>query len=469
MLNLFLTSFVTAFFAAGIRRPFLFVLAYAYIDILAPQKVSWGFLQSIPISLIAFIGAVTAWAVADDKTGMRLSPRQLLLLLLLIYCGLTTRSADFPEEALDKWSWVWKALVFALFLPLTVRTRLRIEALALTMVLSLACIVIGGGIKTIASGGGGYGTLRLLVNDNTGIYEGSTLSMVAVATIPLIVWLARFGTIFRPGKLVTLFALALGFACCLIPIGTQTRTGLICLVILIALSLRSVKRPLLYIGVIAGLASVAVPFLPQSYLDRMNTIENHKSDQSASTRMAVWMWTIDFAKTHPFGGGFDAFRQNRVSYDTVKAENAGDNNTAIETQRIEEKARAYHSGYFEMLGEQGYPGLAMWLLLHISGIVQLELIQRRLRRMTDAISRSDRSLALALQSGHFVYMFGALFVGIAFQPFIFMLIGLQIALAMQVSRRLAPPSQWQQVAGKASAARSEEPAEAPRLPKGFAR
>ena len=468
MLNLFLTTFVVGFFAAGIRRPFLFVLAYAYIDILAPQKVSWGFLQSIPISLIAFIGAVTAWAAADDKTGLRFSPRQFLLLLLLIYCGLTTRSADFPEEALDKWSWVWKALVFALFLPLTVRTRLRIEALALTMVLSLACIVIGGGIKTIASGGGGYGTLRLLVNDNTGIYEGSTLSMVAVATIPLIVWLARFGTIFPPGKLVTLFALALGFACCLIPIGTQTRTGLICLAILTVLALRQVKRPLLYIGVIAGLASAAVPFLPQSYLDRMNTIENHKSDQSASTRMAVWKWTIEFAKTHPFGGGFDAFRQNAVSYDTIKAENAGDNNTAIETERIEEKARAYHSGYFEMLGEQGYPGLAMWLLLHVSGLLQLELLQRRLRKKTDALSRSDRSLALALQSGHCVYMFGALFVGIAFQPFIFMLIGLQIALAMQVSRRLAPPSEWERRRPKAPAP-PPEPGEAPHLPGSFAR
>ncbi len=468
MLNLFLTAFVTAFFAAGIRRPFLFVLAYAYIDILAPQKVSWGFLQSIPISLIAFIGAVTAWAVADDKTGIRFSPRQFLLLMLLIYCGLTTRSADFPEEALEKWSWVWKALVFALFLPLTVRTRLRIEALVLVMVLSLGCIVIGGGIKTIASGGGGYGELRLLVNDNTGIYEGSTLSMVAVATIPLIVWLARFGTIFPPGKLVTLFALALGFACCLIPIGTQTRTGLICLVILIGLSLRSVKRPLLYIGVIAGLACVAVPFLPQSYTKRMSTIENHQSDQSASTRVAVWMWTLDFVKTRPFGGGFDAFRQNRVSYDTIKAENAGDNNTAIETQRIEEKARAYHSGYFEMLGEQGYPGLAMWLLLHVSGLFQLELIQRRLRRKTDVVNQADRSLALALQSGHCIYLFGALFVGIAFQPFIFMLIGLQIALAMQVARRLAPPSQWQQ-RKKSVAADGSEPASGPPLPGSLAR
>jgi hypothetical protein len=112
----------------------------------------------------------------------------------------------------------------------------------------------------------------------------------------------------------------------------------------------------------------------------------------------------------------------------------------------------------------------MWLLLHVSGIVQLELIQRRLRRRTDVVDRSDRSLALALQSGHCVYMFGALFVGIAFQPFIFMLIGLQIALAMQVSRRLAPPSQWQQRPGKAAAAAAgAEPAEAPGLPKAFAR
>ncbi|OYU33249.1 putative O-glycosylation ligase, exosortase A system-associated [Novosphingobium sp. PASSN1] len=453
MLNLFLTAFVTAFLAAGVRRPFLFVLAYAYIDIVAPQKVTWGFLAHVPVSLIAFICAVTAWVVAENKNGIRFSPRQFLLLMLLVYCGLTTRTADFPEEALEKWGWVWKALIFALFLPLTVRTRLRIEALVLIMVLSVGVIVIGGGIKTLA-GGGGYGELKLLVNDNTGIYEGSTLSTVAVATIPLIVWLARFGTIFPPGRLVGLFALGLAFACCLIPVGTQTRTGLICLVILAALSLRSVKRPLLYIGIVAGLATAAIPLLPESYVARMNTIENHKSDQSASTRVAVWMWTLDFVKTHPFGGGFDAFRQNRVSYDRIEADTAGDNNTAIKTQRIEEKARAYHSAYFEMLGEQGWPGFGMWLLLHLSGLFQLELIQRRLRRDTDVISRSDRSLALALQSGHCVYMFGALFVGIAFQPFIFMLIGLQIALAMQVARRRAPPSLWQLRAAQGANARS---------------
>ena len=439
MLNLFLTAFVTAFLAAGVRKPFLFVLAYAYIDIVAPQKVSWGFLQSIPISLIAFMGAVTAWAVAEDKSGIRFSPRQFLLLLLLIYCGLTTRGADFPDEALEKWAWVWKALVFAMFLPLTLRTRLRIEAFTLIMVLSVGVIVIGGGIKTLA-GGGGYGELKLLVNDNTGLYEGSIISTVAVCVMPLALWLARHGTIFKPGLLVWLFALGICFSCLLMPVGTQARTGLICVAVLGVMMLRSVKRRLLYIGAIGALVTIAIPFLPQSYTERMSTIRNHQSDQSASTRVAVWKWTIEYAKTHPFGGGFEAYRQNVLSYDKIEAENAGDNNTAIETQRIEERGRAYHSSYFEMLGEQGYPGLAMWLLLHIMGVIHMEVIRRSYAKNTSPELRWVTPLADALQQAQIVYLFGGAFVGIAFQPFCYMLVGLQCGLSAYIGRvkRAAP-------------------------------
>jgi hypothetical protein len=106
-----------------------------------------GFLTHIPISLIAFLCAILGWMVSEDKSGVRFTSRQFVLLLLLIYCGLTTQTADFPAEAAAKWDWVWKALVFALFLPLTLRTRLRIEALTLIMVLSVGVIVIGGGSR----------------------------------------------------------------------------------------------------------------------------------------------------------------------------------------------------------------------------------------------------------------------------------------------------------------------------------
>jgi O-antigen ligase len=76
---------------------------------------------------------------------------------------------------------------------------------------------------------------------------------------------------------------------------------------------------------------------------------------------------VEFAKHNPFGGGFEAYRQNKVSYKTINTDYAGKNNAALETNDIVEKGRAYHSAYFEMLGEQGYPGLGLWLTLHLWG------------------------------------------------------------------------------------------------------
>jgi O-antigen ligase len=260
---------------------------------------------------------------------------------------------------------------------------------------------------------------------------------VAIAVIPLIVWLARHGTIFPRSKLVTLFAVALVFACLLIPIGTQTRTGLLCIGVLCLLSLRSVKRPFLYIASIVLIGLVAVPFLPDSYTKRMSTIENHESDQSASTRVAVWKWTFDYAKDHPLGGGFDAFRSNKLRIETRDVASSG-NTASVDVDYSVDQARAYHSAYFEMLGEQGWPGLIIWLSMHGLGLVQLEGVRRKLRKSDDIGDISHLALANALQQGQLIYLVGALFIGIAYQPFIFMLIALQIGLVEQVRRRTAP-------------------------------
>ena len=211
MRDIAFVAFLFAFIGVGVRKPFLFVLCFCYIDIVAPQRLSYFLINSIPISLIVFGLAILGWLAADDKRDTRWSGRQMLLLLLLAYCGMTTMSADFPVEAQDKWSWVWKALVWAIFMPLTLRTKLRIESLALILLLSAASIAIAGGIKT-AAGGGGYGSLQLLLNENYGLYEGSTMSTVAISIIPLILWYRRHDTIFPPDWRVSLFCFALCFA-----------------------------------------------------------------------------------------------------------------------------------------------------------------------------------------------------------------------------------------------------------------
>jgi len=152
MLDLALFTFVLAFLAMGVRRPFVWVLAYLYIDILSPQKIGWTLTPALPISLIAFCAAFAGWLLADPKVGSRFTFRQFLMVCLLIYCGITTSMADFPLEASTKWGWVWKALVFAIFFPLTLTTRLRIEGAALIMVLTASAIIISASIKTALGG-----------------------------------------------------------------------------------------------------------------------------------------------------------------------------------------------------------------------------------------------------------------------------------------------------------------------------
>lgn len=426
MIDLFLTGFILAMLALGMKRPFVWVLAYLYIDILAPQKISWMILSKVPVSMIVWMAAFGGWLLIDSKEHSRFTLRQVLLVLLLLWCGYTTLMADFPTDAVNKWSWVWKALLFAIFLPLTLRTRLRLESAILVMVLTVGAIIISGGMKT-AMGGGGYGFLKLFVNDNSGLYEGSIISCVAIAVIPLIVWLNKHGTIFPPDWRVKLFAAALIFACLLMPVGTQARTGLLCIGLLGVLSLRTVKRRFLYMTIIGAVAMASVPFLPDSFRARMSTIENHQADESASTRIQVWKWTWDYVQDHPMGGGFYAYLGNKISYKTVQKDDSG-GVTSVETQQITDEGRAYHSSYFEMLGEQGWPGFTLWMLLQLSGLWQMERLRRRWGKRTGPDERWQAPLATALQHAQLIYLLGSVFVGIAFQPFILMLIGLQCGL-----------------------------------------
>ncbi len=450
MRDIVLLGFIAAFLLMGLKRPFLWVLLYIYIDIVTPQKVGWGLIGELHLSLIAFLAAFAGWLFFDSKQGSRFALRQGLIVALLLWCGLTTLNADFPEAAWAKWDWVWKSLFFAAFLPLTLRTRLRLEAAALIMVLSAGSIIISAGIKTVLSGGG-YGILVALVQDNSGLYEGSTLSTVAIAIIPLIVWTARHGTIFPRSVWTMGFGAALVFAAILVPIGTQTRTGLVCLVVLAILTLRSVQYRFVYAGLAGVALMAALPFLPASYTERMATMTQVRADQSASTRMQVWSWTVEYARQNPLGGGFDAYIGNSFTYQTREVSEEG-GAQVVASREITEESRAYHSAYFELLGEQGWVGLGLWLWLQAAGLWQMERIRRRLKHSDDPADRRWRSLAIALQHGQIVYLVGAIFIGVGYQPFMFKLLGLQIALGIIMQRQLQQRDErLRPVAGAASA------------------
>ncbi|WP_233996644.1 DUF5935 domain-containing protein, partial [Erythrobacter sp. HI0074] len=88
MLDAALFLFVMTLFALGLRRPFVWVLAYLYIDILAPQKIGWTLTPMLPISFIAFMLAFAGWALVDAKSQIRFTLRQGILIAFLGWCFL---------------------------------------------------------------------------------------------------------------------------------------------------------------------------------------------------------------------------------------------------------------------------------------------------------------------------------------------------------------------------------------------
>jgi probable O-glycosylation ligase (exosortase A-associated) len=290
-----------------------------------------------------------------------------------------------------------------------------------------------------------------MVENNSGLYEGSIISTVAICIIPLILFLAKHGTVFPPDWRVRLFAYGYCFACLLIPIGTEARTGLICVAVLGGMMFLSVKRKMLVAGAGALALICSIPFLPSSFTSRMDTIGKYQGDQSASTRLAVWQWTIDYVKDHPFGGGFDAYRSNSFRYQTTNQVVEPSGNVRIEHLTVVDQARAYHSSYFEMLGEQGYLGLLLWLILNFGTMVRTEQVRRRYRDTNDPDKLWIAPYARALSQGHLIYMIGSFFVGIAFQPFVFMLIALQIGIATY-TRRVEQEGNWEPMISPSSKA-----------------
>jgi putative inorganic carbon (HCO3(-)) transporter len=432
MRDLALIGFLVALLALALKRPFLFSLAYLYVDTVSPQRISYYLLNSFSLSMYVALLAMAGWFLADRKDGFTIAGRQWLILVLLAYALGTTFHADVPEAAWEKWDWVWKGLVFAFFLPFTLRTKLRIEAALLFLTLSAGAIIIVGGIKTVLSGGG-YGVLNLMVDNNSGLYESSTISTIAIGLIPVILWFTRHGTIYPPDWRVKAFCYALIFACLLIPIGTEARTGLVCIAALGILALRDAKRRFLYVAAAPLLALASVPFLPQSFTQRMETIQSFEGDQSAGTRLAVWGWTWNYVQDHPLGGGFGAYRLNRIQVQTVNSQTSGE--VQIVTAQTEaDEGRAYHSSYFEMLGEQGFPGLILFLLIHGIGLARMEILRRRYRK-AEGEEAWISPLATALQHFQIVYLVGSLFVGIAYSPFVWLMLAVQIGFGVHCGRR----------------------------------
>jgi probable O-glycosylation ligase (exosortase A-associated) len=339
--------------------------------------------------------------------------------MLAIWMTATLAWAELPDRAWYKWDWAFKCMVFASFVPLVIRSRVQIEAFAQTYVFSLAANFVPFGIKVLLTGGG-YGRNLGLQAGNTGLAEGGYLSTVCLMAVPLALTLGRHGQLIPRLPMMNLAYMGVAGLAVVTAIGTYERSALIGLVVLgIWMFIRSRKKFLyaimasvLVVAIIAGTAS--------SWNARVSTIDEYATEGSALTRILVWQWTLGYVMTNPLGGSFDSFGINTIVMPPTPTNPGG----------YVQNGRAFHSIYFEVLGELGWPGLFMFLLCAASSLISLISLSRKCRKVPELVWVADMSDAV--QSGLLVFLTAGAFVGIAFQPPFWYFVSMGICLRAYV-------------------------------------
>jgi len=405
------------FALAGIKRPYLALCCVIWIDILKPQDLSFSFLAGKPLSLIATM--VFFISLLVNKKELSLPAKKgstLLILVFMFWLTLSTYFAEFQVAAWIKHDYVIKTLFFSLFIPFVIDTRVKLEAFVGILVASIGYYAIIGGLRTFL-GDGAYG--ELLVQSRAGdegITETSTLSMIAVFTMPLVYYIYKNSIYASRIKFVKPLLAGLGFACLLTIIGTYARTGLVGLFVLFVLILYYSKHKIKIILAGIVIVIITIPFLSQDYLSRMGTLKNAEHESSALGRIVVWRWTLDYVKDRPFlGGGFSSYQANAGQL--YRYMNSGD---AI---RQRSSGKAFHNIYIEALGESGYVGLSIFLsIIFVCWRMNVQIMNKYVEGEWQAMMARTINIALI------VYCVCGMFIGVAYSPWLYYFVGMSASL-----------------------------------------
>ncbi len=418
MQGLFLFAVWAMLLAMGLGAPFAFGLGYLWVDMFAPQVVDPAIVGSLPVSLVMGAAAFGSYLLLDRRASPGLRAGIVLPIIWGLWISLTTTWAVVPDAAWAKWDWAYKTVLFSAFVPFMFRSRVQIEAAVLVLVLSVSAHAMAFGLKTLVSGGG-YDYQLGLISGNFGLGESSTLAITCVAILPLLGWARKHSLITPRLRGIRLVHIGLAGVAVLATLGTYARAGLVSLGLFAGAFWWSSKHKIALLAAFLALGLSLAALMGDRYEARMATIAAPAADQSASTRLAVWEWTWKFALAHPFGGGFDAYRIDNVSYE-------------LDGREIVEQARAFHSMYLEVLGEQGFVGAAIFGLMLLTFLSSAWRIIRRTRDIPELAWMRDLARALLLSA--IPYLAGGAFVGIAFQPFHYYLFALTVALLNHLAR-----------------------------------
>lgn len=324
-----------------LRTPLIGLLMWVWLGVMNPHKLAWGWAFDMPFAQIVAITTLLSILINKKQVSRFPSDRvAITLVIFYLWLGVSPFFSFHPERELLLWLHPAKVIFMALIGLLLIANREQLQKLIWVLTLSLSFFGVKGGIYTIATGGAG----RVWGPPGGAIQENNTLALALIMTIPLLRYLQLHAVNqwVRRGCLV---AMAL---CLVSAIGSQSRGAFLAIAAMsIFLTIKSKQR-----GLIAVLALATLPLawwlMPESWTARMSTIQTYEQDGSAMGRINAWWMAWNLAVDRfPIGGGFG------ITTADVFARYAPDPSNVL----------VAHSIYFHILGQHGFAGLFLYILV----------------------------------------------------------------------------------------------------------
>jgi probable O-glycosylation ligase (exosortase A-associated) len=301
--------------------------------------------------MMVMLATVAGFVFTRDKKGLPNAIEVYLLLAMWGWFLLTTIFAFYPDDAWIQFNKVSKILLGILLTILLLQDARKVRALIWVIALSIGFFGVKGGIFSILTGAQNQvlGPRDSFISGNTEI--GLALNMV----IPLLMFLQREETRFWRRRM--LFGAAV--LSIVASLGTYSRGALIGLAVVVSLVFLKSRARFVLLPLLAIAILVLPSVMPTRWLERMGTIETYDQDVSANQRLNSWYVARELAKDYPImGGGFRTFSKEIYEMYMPGYKYAGN-------------ALDAHSIYFQVLGEHGFTGLALFVGLIVSTLVSL--------------------------------------------------------------------------------------------------
>ena len=318
--------------------PWIGVMTWTVVSIMNPHKLSWQ-LDQWPVAAIVAGATLLSTMIASARKQFPVTRETLALIAFMVWISITVLASGDIANNYEPWKKIMKIDFMILVALFILHSRLHIMAMTWVLAMSLGFHGAKGGIFTIVHGG----NYRVWGPEGSFIEGNNELALALIVAIPLMrflhstadnVWVKR-------GLLATMLLSAAA------ALGTHSRGALLAILAMALVMWWRADKKIIgaVVMLVAGTSMIA--FMPEHWFSRMGTIDNYEEDASAMGRINAWWMAWNLAKDRFFGGGFEIYN---FAFFSKYAPVATD-------------IHAAHSIFFQVLGEHGFVGLFIFLLI----------------------------------------------------------------------------------------------------------